>query len=119
MEIGRKKNQAATIYFPLITAGGTDFDATPLSFSAGDVKVSLDGAAFSNTTNLPAHVGGGIYSLALTAAELNADDIVVTLIDSATKAWEDQAVLIVTRGVYALNGFPLTGDGQSGTEFGV
>lgn len=49
-------------------------DATGVSWSAGDVQASLDGAAFANTTNLPSELGStSVYTLALTAAELDCD----------------------------------------------
>lgn len=70
--------------------------ATGLSFVAGDVKISQDGSAFVNTTNLPSEIGStGVYTLTLTAAEMQAEDIVIAFVDqTATKAWMDLAVLI-------------------------
>lgn len=87
-----------TIYFPLIDNGATDFESTPVSFAAGDVQIMKDGGAFANATNSVAHEGNGIYSLVLTATEMQAAQVVVTLIDSATKTWEDQAITITTFG---------------------
>uniref|UniRef100_A0A6M3IZH8 Uncharacterized protein n=1 Tax=viral metagenome TaxID=1070528 RepID=A0A6M3IZH8_9ZZZZ len=94
----RKYGVQADVYFPLIDRGAVDFEATPVTFAAGDTKVSKDGAAFANTTNDPSHIAGGIYKLTLTATEMQAALIVVTLIDSATKTWEDQALMIDTYG---------------------
>lgn len=98
MEILRKYGEATTILFPLVDAGAADFEATPVTFATGDTQISKDEAAFANATNNPAHEGRGIYSLALTAAEMQAARIVITIIDSATKAWEDQALVISTYG---------------------
>jgi hypothetical protein len=99
MEVLRKLNNATSIYFPLIDYGATDFEDTPVTFAAGDTQYSIDGAAFGNTNSNPAHEGGGIYSLALTAGELNGAVIVVRIIDQdATKTWEDQAIVIATYG---------------------
>ena len=98
MEVLRKYGAATTINFPLIDAGANDFESTPVTFAAGDTKIKKDEGASANTTNNPAHEGEGIYSLALTATEMQAARIVITIIDSATKAWEDQAVLISTYG---------------------
>ena len=99
MEILRHHNTSGIIYFPMIKAGFQDFaigsDWTPV---AADTKVSLDGGAFSNTTNLPSHEGQGIWRLVLTAAELNGAIATVAIVDSATKAVEDQAILIATYG---------------------
>ncbi len=96
MELQRVYGVATTIYFPLIDNGATDFESTPVTFAAGDTQISKDGGTFANTGSNPAHEGNGIYSLALTATEMEAQYIVVTVIDSATKTWEDQAIIIST-----------------------
>ena len=99
MEILRKYGVATTIYFPLIDFGATDFESTPVTFATGDTQLSKDAAAFGNTGSNPAHEGNGIYSLALTAVEMQAAVNVVTVIDqTATKLWEDQAIVIATYG---------------------
>jgi hypothetical protein len=95
VEILAKYNSQQTFYFPLIDFGETDFESTPVTFASGDTQISIDGGAFANTTNNPAHEGNGIYSLVLTAAETQGTRIVVTIIDqTSTKAWEDQAIVI-------------------------
>lgn len=97
MELNRTYGIATTIYFPLIDAGTADFESTPVTHASGDSQISIDGGAFSNSTNAFAHEGNGIYSLALTAAEVSGTVIVITVIDqTATKAWEDQAIVIHT-----------------------
>lgn len=97
MEILRRFNTATTINFPLIDFGATDFEATPVTFAAGDTQISIDEGVFANTTNNPAHEGRGSYSLALTAAEMQGERIIISVIDqTATKLWEDQEVLIWT-----------------------
>ena len=93
-----KYNVSDSIYFPLIDAGSVDCENTPISFVAADTQISKDGAAFANSTNLPTHIGGGIYKLVLTAAELSSKKVIVKLVDAATKAFEDQAILIDTYG---------------------
>lgn len=96
MEVLRPKGVAADIHFPLVDKGLTDFDSG-CTFVAGDVKVSKDGAAFANTSNLPSHIGAGIYKLTLTASEMNADRIAVVVVDQTSpRDWEDQAILIAT-----------------------
>ena len=87
-------NLAQTIYFPLITSGGTDFQTT-WTPAAGETQISIDGGAFANSTNTPAHEGNGIWSLALTAAETSGGLIVVTLIDAGSDV-EDQAIMCFT-----------------------
>ena len=99
MEIERKYGAITTLVFPLIDFGATDFEATPVTFATGDVKIIKDEGAAANTTNLPAHEGNGIYSLALTATEMEAARIVIVIVDqTATKLWEDQGLLVTTYG---------------------
>ncbi len=99
MEVLRKYNASATIYFPMIKRGSQDFaigsDWTPV---AADTKVSKDGGAFNNTTNVPVHEGQGIWSLILEPAEMSGALISITVVDAATKTVEDQAVIIATYG---------------------
>lgn len=94
----RRYNTATTIYFPLITKGATDFVATS-TIATGDCTISKDGGAFSNTNSNFAQVSGGVYSLALTATEMSAKQIVIKIIDQTTpKLWEDQCIVITTVG---------------------
>lgn len=95
----RRYGTATVLYFPLIDKGATDFEATPVTIATGDCKISKDGGAFANTTNNFAHVGGGIYSLSLTATEMQAKQVAIKIVDqTATKEWEDQAIIITTNG---------------------
>lgn len=97
MELVRSYGEAATLIFPLLDKGTTNFDSTPPTFAAGDVKIIKDEAVAANTTNLPTHEGNGIFSLALTATEMQAARIAVTIIDQTSpKDWEDQAIIIFT-----------------------
>jgi hypothetical protein len=99
MELLRKYGVATTVYFPLVDFGATDFESTPVTFASGDTQISKDGGAFANTGSNPAHEGNGIYSLALTATEMQAGVVAVTVIDqTATKLWEDQAIVVATYG---------------------
>jgi hypothetical protein len=88
---------ARSIVFPIIKAGETNFavtgDWTP---ATGDTKISKDAGNVADTTNNPAAVGGtgsALWSLALTAAELSARVVVIQIVDSATKAVEDQCFI--------------------------
>jgi hypothetical protein len=97
MEVNRVYNTATTIYFPLVDAGTADFESTPVTHATGDATISIDGGSFNNTGSGFSHVGKGIYSLPLTAAETTGGVIVVAIIDqTATKAWEDQCVIVNT-----------------------
>lgn len=98
----RKYNTATHIYVPIIKRGVIDFavsaDWTP---SAGDVKISLDGAAAANVTNLPTAITMGntaMWDFSLTAGELQAAKVLISVSDSATKAVEDQFIIIETFG---------------------
>ena len=101
IHILRHWNESTVIYFPLIDAGAQDFEATPVTVNAAECQYSIDGGVFGNTASQPAHEGNGIYSLAITAAELKGKHIVITIIDTAVKAWEDKAIIIDT---FLING---------------
>lgn len=90
------------IRIPIIKRGVVDYavgaDWTP---AAGDVKIMTDAAAAANVTNLPIAIaaGNGAYwEFILTAAELSGKQALVTVVDAATKAIEDQAFIIETYG---------------------
>lgn len=76
-----RKNQAYTITFAAIDPTARPARKTGLSFGAGDSVISKDGGAFVNTANSPSEINypgptaSGRYSLALTAAEMDADNI--------------------------------------------
>lgn len=86
------------IRVPVIKAGSNDFatgsDWTP---QAGDVKVSKDGGSQNNIGTLPTYTNGA-WEFQLTAAELTAKQVEVAVVDSATKAIEDQFIIIETYG---------------------
>lgn len=97
-----KYNTQTTFYFAMIKRGVVDLAATAdWTPATGDTKVSKDGGNFTNTSNNPAAVGGTGsigWSLTLTATELQAAVINVQIVDSATKAVEDQYITIYTYG---------------------
>lgn len=97
------RGKTYTILFPLVAAGATDYITSGPTFAAGDSQVSIDGAAFSNTSNTPTYIDNGLCSLVLTDTEMQGSKIIVTLIDSATKVWEDQTIILET--VQADGGF--------------
>lgn len=90
------------IYIPMVKRAVVDYavgaDWTPV---AGDVKVSKDGGAAANVTNLPVAIVMGntaVWDFSLTAAELTAAQVIVTVADAATKAVEDTYFPIETYG---------------------
>jgi hypothetical protein len=97
-----KYGTQTTFTFPVVKRSAVDLavsaDWTP---ATGDTKVSKDGGNVANTTNNPAAVGGAgsaLWSLTLTASELQAAEVVVQIVDSATKAIEDQVLRVYTYG---------------------
>jgi hypothetical protein len=73
-------------------------DWTP---AAGDVKISKDGGAAANVTNLPTAITMGntaVWDFSLTSGEMTAAQVIITISDSATKAVEDDAFVIETFG---------------------
>lgn len=98
MIILAKYNQSKTVMFPLITRGSVDYK-TGATFAAGDAKISKDGGAFASTTNTPTELGNGWYQLVLTATELQAARIAISVISPAgPKVYEDQAIYIEVYG---------------------
>lgn len=86
------------VIFPLITYGDTDFIGADPTLVAGDCKISKDGVAYVNTTNLPVWIGEGLFKLILTAAEYTGKKMLITIKDQDGPAWEDQAIYIETYG---------------------
>ena len=93
---------STAIYLPIVKRAVVDFavgaDWTPAS---GDVKVSIDGGAAANITNLPTAIAMGntaMWQFILTAAELTGKVISVTVADASTKAVEDTMFTVETFG---------------------
>lgn len=85
---------AQTVYFPLITAGGTAFQTT-WTPATGESRYIIDGAAAVNLGSNPSHEDDGIWSQALTVAETTGEYIVLTYSDGTTDI-EDQAIILWT-----------------------
>jgi hypothetical protein len=71
--VGIKKGVERTIMYKMVDA--TDF-ATPETGAAVTETISKDGGAFNACTNNDVEVSNGWYKITLTAAEMNADEIV-------------------------------------------
>lgn len=89
-------------YFRIQKRGFPDFattaDWTP---ATGDTKITKDGGTIANSTNNPVVVAGSgsvWWKLTLTATEMTAARIGVQIVDSATKAVEDDGFLVRTFG---------------------
>jgi len=102
MAESRKYGVQADIYFPLIDAGTQNFAVSgDYTHASGDVKVSKDGGAAVTASNSPSAItmgNGAMWKLTLTATEMQAALVVVVVSDAATKAVEDQMVVIETYG---------------------
>lgn len=96
MEILGKYGIQQTFYFPLIVAGGTDLavsaDYTP---AGADCRLSKSGSTWAQASNTIADETEG-WSITLTATEMQSTRIHVNIVDAATKAVEDQSLVINT-----------------------
>ena len=99
---------AYTFRAPIVKAGSTNYaivgtDWTPV---AGDVKISKDGGAFANIATPPSTVtlsGSAAWSWTLSAAETEATEIVIQVIDQdVTKVIQDQFFRLQTTKAGAL-----------------
>ncbi len=84
----RQYGVAAKLRVPITKRGVIDLavsaDWTP---ATGDVKVSKDGGAIANITTLPAVIASSaMWEFSLSATEMQAGEITITVIDSATKS---------------------------------
>ena len=121
----RKYGVAASVTgIPLITRSSMDFKASP-TIAAGDVTVSIDGAALANLSSAPAETTAGskLLNFNFTSSEMAGKRIVVKLVDqTATKEWEDQAFIVETYGhplaCHAFDLSPLTGSVLASTGAG-
>jgi hypothetical protein len=80
-----------------VYADPVDFEASA-TFEAGDVVVMKDEGTPANIGTLPTDEGT-CYSIPLTATEMQAERVTVTLVDqTGTKVWMDHAIYIETYG---------------------
>lgn len=84
------------IHFVLYEVDGVNFKVDALDAGA-DCTIMKDEGAEATCTNDFVDEGMG-YSLALTATEMQAKEIMVYVVDSATKVWLDEAIKIETYG---------------------
>ncbi len=107
---------AADIYETLKTAGSNSFQGNP-TLAAGDVKISIDGGAFTNMATLPSVVptAGKQVKVPLGAAELTGKVMKIHFIDAAGAEWDDLEVKIETYG-HASALHPNIGIAMRGTD---
>lgn len=97
----RMYGTVSTVSVPLIAFSTTSFhnSVTSTMFSAGDTKISKNYGGFTNTATTPTgDPSNFMMVLSLTAAEMQAAHIEIRIVDSVTKVWEDQMVVIETYG---------------------
>ena len=92
----RKYGVETTINFDLYEVDGVDL-RVDAAHAAGDSKIMKDEGAEANTTNGFTDEGS-TYSIVLTAGEMEAARIKIILIDSATKVWLDDTIVVETYG---------------------
>ncbi len=92
----RKYGVETTIPFTLFEVGGVDFRVDAVATTA-DTTVSIDEGAATSVGNLFVDRGTG-YSITLTAGTLTGARMVVYFVDSATKVWLDDSIVIETYG---------------------
>lgn len=97
-----KYGVAVHLYKPIIKRAVVDFAiGADWSPAAGDVKISKDGGAAANVTNLPTAITMGntaMWDYSLTATEMQAAKVRISIADAATKAVEDQFFELDTYG---------------------
>lgn len=91
----RKYGVQTTIDFELYEIDGVDFRVD--AADASDITIMKDEGAEANTTNSFTDEGTG-YSIVLTATEMQAERIMLYVVDSATKVWLDKCIVIETYG---------------------
>ena len=92
----RKYGTEANINFVLYETDGSALKIDA-AHTSGDTKIMSDEGAEANTSNGFTDQGQG-YSIALTAAEMQAARIVLYVVDQGTKAWLDTSIVIETYG---------------------
>ena len=93
---------ATLLKFAVRDVGSSSSDrllTTASPFATSDVKISKDGGAFANTTNLPAQVTASNpgRTLVLTAAELQCQEAHVVIRDADGPAFRDLDIIVRTK----------------------
>lgn len=94
-----RKNQAFTMYITMRDAADNLSLKSNPTIASGDFKISKDGGAFANLTNLPAVTPSGSVGVqvSMTATEMNADQVLIAWIDQTNpKEWADGSQAINT-----------------------
>ena len=96
-QVPPKRAAAYSFECSLVSQADTDIFKTTVTLAAGDVVVSKDGGGVANIATLPTEIAAtGILTVALSAAEMTADRIVVLFHDATGSEWQDLIVNIHT-----------------------
>lgn len=92
------KNAQFVFEMSLTDTSDTNVFVTSPTIEAGDVTVYQDGALDGNIDSLPSEIGSsGVLTVTLSAAEMNADRVVVRFHDqTASEEWQDALITIRT-----------------------
>lgn len=93
-----KRNAALILYIGLTDQSNTKVLKANPTIATGDFKVSIDGGAFANLATTPTvtPASGVAVKIALSAAEMNGENIVISCIDAAGAEWCDQLINLQT-----------------------
>ena len=93
------KGKAYTFNVGLVDQADTKKLRAAPTLAAGDFRISKDGGAFANLATLPTVTpsGGVAVQVALSASEMDADNVVITCIDAAGAEWCDSLISFETK----------------------
>lgn len=93
-----KKNSAYITYIGVVSQADTKTLQINPTIAAGDFKVSIDGGALANLSTLPVvtPAGSRMIKIALTAGEMNGDNITLVGADAAGAEWCDYILNLQT-----------------------
>ena len=95
----RKYGEEAVVLFTLVDATGGNLRTSAPTFAASDTQIIKDEGAIANTSNDPVYEGGGMFSLTITATEMQAARVGISMIDQTDpQTWLDEAIALDTYG---------------------
>ena len=99
----RRKNSASDVRFSLcVQTVDRNLFSHGAQLDAADCKFSLDGGGLANTANQvqESPAGSGLYTVTITAVELNGSFCLLKVVDATGNAWMDLTVIIETYDIY-------------------
>ena len=98
----RPHGVAANVDFPLVIFGSTNADfSTAAVLTNGDIRLSQDGSTWEllQSTGSAIGINSGYFTISLTSTEMQFARAILLMTDTdATKIFEDQSVLMITKG---------------------